>query len=157
MKTAFPQQLSNLTNYLIWMLIRKNLELLLHKIQDAFRKSKKSLAYLEGEWWHSALTLDFEAKMKSQRPIFLHAAKENQENIKHFMFDIINSDTEQMQNEGFYKDNDLHVKVEVVRSMFDGKMAAIFIRCRRCMLSIMYHHFQSIQGSRLDNTRISNQ
>ena len=44
---------------------KKSLELMLHKIHDAFRKSKKSLAYLEGEWWHSALTLDFEAKMKS--------------------------------------------------------------------------------------------
>ena len=44
---------------------KKSLELLLHKIQDAFRKSKNSLAYLEGEWWHSARTLDFGAKMKS--------------------------------------------------------------------------------------------
>ena len=44
---------------------KKSLELLLHRIQDAFRKSKKSLASLEGEWWHSALTLDFDAKMKS--------------------------------------------------------------------------------------------
>ena len=40
----------------------------------------------------------------TQRPIFLHAAKENKENIKHFMFDIINSDTKQMQNEGYYID-----------------------------------------------------
>ena len=61
----------------------------------------------------------------TQGPNFLHAAKENQENIKLFMFDIINSDTEQKQNEGLYIDNDLHVKVEVVCSMFDGKMAAI--------------------------------
>ena len=30
----------------------------------------------------------------TQRPIFLHAAKENEENIKQFMNDIINSDTE---------------------------------------------------------------
>ena len=41
------------------------------------------------------------------------------------MLDIINSDTEQMQNEGFYIDNDLHVKVEVARSMFDGNMTVI--------------------------------
>ena len=32
----------------------------------------------------------------TQRPIFLHAAKENEENIKQFMNDIVNSDTEQM-------------------------------------------------------------
>ena len=45
------------------------------------------------------------------------------------MFDIINSDTEQMQKEGFYIDNDQH-KVEVVHSMFDGKMAAILSGAR---------------------------
>ena len=44
---------------------KKSLQLLLHRIQDAFRKSKKSLANLVGEWWHSALTLDFEVKMIS--------------------------------------------------------------------------------------------
>ena len=37
----------------------------------------------------------------TQRPIFLHAAKENEENIKQFMNDIINPDTELLQNEGY--------------------------------------------------------
>ena len=56
----------------------------------------------------------------TQWPIFLHAAKEKEENIKQFMNNIVNSDTEQMQNEGFYIDSVLHVKVKIIRSMFDG-------------------------------------
>ena len=61
----------------------------------------------------------------TQCPIFLLAAKEKEENIRQFMIDLINSDTDQMHRERFSHDNDLKVHVDIVRSMFDGKMAAI--------------------------------
>ena len=61
----------------------------------------------------------------SQRPIFLLAGKENEENIRNFMTDLINPDTDQMQKEGFSLDDHQKVHVEIVRSMFDGKMAAL--------------------------------
>ena len=61
----------------------------------------------------------------SQRPIFLLAGKENEENIRNFMTDLINPDTDQMQKEGFSLDDHQKVQIEIVRSMFDGKMAAL--------------------------------
>ena len=61
----------------------------------------------------------------SQRPIFLLAGKENEENIRNFMTDLINPDTDQMHKEGFSLDDHQKVHVEIVRSMFDGKMAAL--------------------------------
>ena len=65
------------------------------------------------------------------------------------MFNNINSDTEQMQKKEFYMDNDLHFKVEVVRSMFDGKMEAVFLGaggvcCQLCTATF----------NRLDNTNL---
>ena len=59
----------------------------------------------------------------SQRPVFLCAAKECEKNIRLFMEDLINPDTEKLQN-GITLQNGV-VKVEIVRSMFDGKMSAI--------------------------------
>ena len=41
------------------------------------------------------------------------------------MTNLINLDTEQMQKEGFSPDDHQKVHVEIVRSMFDGKMAAL--------------------------------
>ena len=60
-----------------------------------------------------------------QRPIFLCAAKENESNIRKFMTDIINPDTDKLKNEGFDMPGMGHVSVDFTRSMFDGKMAAI--------------------------------
>ena len=59
----------------------------------------------------------------SQRPIFLCAAKECKDNIRKFMEDIINPDTAKLGT-GVSLDRGL-VVVDIIRSMFDGKMAAI--------------------------------
>ena len=61
----------------------------------------------------------------TQRPIFLLAAKENENNIKQFMTDLINPETELMKNEGFSLGDNQQVHIDIVRSMFDGKMSAI--------------------------------
>ena len=61
----------------------------------------------------------------TQRPIFLLAAKESQVNIKQFMSDLINPDTDLMKSEGFILESNEQVRVDIVRSMFDGKMASI--------------------------------
>ena len=60
-----------------------------------------------------------------QRPIFLCAAKENEDNIRQFIENLINPETDSMQNHGFDLGDDEHVWIDIVRSMFDGKMAAI--------------------------------
>ena len=59
----------------------------------------------------------------SQRPVFLCAAKECEENIRLFMEDLINPETAKLEN-GISLENGF-VKVDIIRSMFDGKMAAI--------------------------------
>ena len=59
-----------------------------------------------------------------QRPIFLCAAKENESDIRQFMVDLINPDTDLMKNEGFNLSNQEHVHIDIMRSMFDGKMAS---------------------------------
>ncbi|KAI6661757.1 hypothetical protein LOD99_9891 [Oopsacas minuta] len=41
------------------------------------------------------------------------------------MKDIINPETDQMKDQGFYFADDKHIFVNVVRSMLDGKMASI--------------------------------
>ena len=74
----------------------------------------------------------------SQRPIFLLAATENHDNIRQFMNDIINPETDQMRVEGFSLAEGQHVSVDIVRSMFDGKMAGILsgaggASCQLCM------------------------
>ena len=56
---------------------------------------------------------------------FLCAAKENEANIRQLMVDLINPDTELMKNEGFNLSNQEHVHIDIIRSMFDDKMAAI--------------------------------
>ncbi|KAI6646927.1 hypothetical protein LOD99_9021 [Oopsacas minuta] len=61
----------------------------------------------------------------SQRPIFLLVATENHDNIHQFMKDIINPETDQMKDQGFYFADDKHIFVDVVRSMLDGEMASI--------------------------------
>ncbi|KAI6661408.1 hypothetical protein LOD99_13279 [Oopsacas minuta] len=61
----------------------------------------------------------------SQRPIFLLAATDNHDNIRQIMKDIINPETDQMRDQGFYFADDKHIFVDVVQSMFDGKMASI--------------------------------
>ena len=61
----------------------------------------------------------------TQRPIFLPAASENEDNIKQFMTDLINPETEHMKSEGFSLGDNQQVHVDIVRSMFDGKMSAI--------------------------------
>ncbi|KAI6653970.1 hypothetical protein LOD99_3146 [Oopsacas minuta] len=45
----------------------------------------------------------------AQRPIFLLAAKENEANIKRFMDDLINTDTDLMRSEGFTLGPDQHI------------------------------------------------
>ena len=59
----------------------------------------------------------------SQRPIFLCAATECEENIRSFMECRINPDTAMLQN-GITLENGV-VNVDIIRSMFDGKMTAI--------------------------------
>ncbi|KAI6661730.1 Dna-mediated transposase [Oopsacas minuta] len=61
----------------------------------------------------------------AQRPIFLLAAKENEANIKRCMDDLINTDTDLVRSEGFTLGPDQQVRVDIVRSMLDGKMAGI--------------------------------
>ena len=61
----------------------------------------------------------------TQRPIFLLAAKESQVNIKQFMSDLINPDTDLMKIEGFILEINDQVRVDIVRSMFDGEMTSI--------------------------------
>ena len=77
----------------------------------------------------------------SQRPIFLLAATENRDNIRQFMNDIINPETDQMRIEGFSLAADQHVSVDIVRSMFDGKMAGILSGARgaSCQLCTATH------------------
>ena len=60
-----------------------------------------------------------------QRPIFLCAAKENESNIREFMTDLINTDTNIMASEGITLADSEHVQIDIVRSMFDGKMVEI--------------------------------
>ena len=60
----------------------------------------------------------------SQRPIFLCAEIENEENIRQLMITLINPETEKLKNEGI-NFNEQHVEIDIVRSMLDGKMAAI--------------------------------
>ena len=59
----------------------------------------------------------------SQRPIFLCAAKESERNIRTFMEDLINPDTSKL-SDGISTEYG-PIIVEINRSMFDGKMAAI--------------------------------
>ena len=56
----------------------------------------------------------------SHRPIFLLAATENRDNIRQFMNDIINPETNQTRIEGFSSAADQHVSADIVRSIFDG-------------------------------------
>ena len=59
----------------------------------------------------------------SQRPVFLCAAKECEENIRKFMENLINPETAKLQNAiSLEIDSE---KVDIIRPMFDGKMAAI--------------------------------
>ena len=58
-----------------------------------------------------------------QRPVFLCPAKESESNIRQFMTELISLDTDKMTIEGFtLADNEL-VKIDIVRSLFEGKMA----------------------------------
>ena len=61
----------------------------------------------------------------SQRPVFLCAAKECKDNIRKFMEDMINPETAKLGT-GVSLDRGL-VVVDVIRSMFDGKMAASYL------------------------------
>ena len=72
------------------------------------------------------------------------------------MIDLINADTDQMQNDGFSLDNDQKVNVEIVRSIFDGKMAAILSSAgsTSCQLCTATHRDKR---SRLDSTSASYQ
>ncbi|KAI6646286.1 hypothetical protein LOD99_9317 [Oopsacas minuta] len=61
----------------------------------------------------------------------------NHDNIRQFMKDIINPETDQMKDQGFYFADDKHIFVDAVRSMLDGKMASILsgtggVRCQLC-------------------------
>ena len=60
-----------------------------------------------------------------QRPIFLCAAKENEDNIRQLIVNLINLETDSMRDHGFNLGDDDHVCIDIVRSMFDGKMAAM--------------------------------
>ena len=56
---------------------------------------------------------------------FLLDATENHDNIRQFINDTINPETDQMRVEGFSLAEGQHVSVGVVRSMFEGKMGVI--------------------------------
>ena len=60
-----------------------------------------------------------------QRPIFLCSAKKNENNIRQLMTDLIYPDTDKMTSEGFILADNEHVRIDIVRSMFDSKMAGI--------------------------------
>ena len=60
-----------------------------------------------------------------QRTDFPCAAKENESNIRQFMTEVINPDTDKMTSEGFTLANNDIVKVDIIRSLFDGRMAGI--------------------------------
>ena len=60
-----------------------------------------------------------------QRPVFLCAAKESESNIRQFMTELINPDTDKMASEGFTLAGNELVRIDIVRSLFDGKMAGI--------------------------------
>ena len=82
----------------------------------------------------------------TQRPIFLLAAKENEGNIKQFMTDLINPETELMKSEGFSLGDNQQVHVDIVRFMFDGKMSAILSGAggASCQLCTATHNEQQI-------------
>ena len=48
---------------------------------------------------------------------------ENESNIREFMTDLINPDTDKMASECITLADNEHVQIDIVRSMFDGKMA----------------------------------
>ena len=61
----------------------------------------------------------------SQRPVFLCAATECEKNVRIFMDEIINEDTEIMAKNGIDLTSGCHINVDIIRSMFDGKMSAL--------------------------------
>ena len=61
----------------------------------------------------------------TQRPVFLCAAKECEDNIRTFMNEIINCDTDTMKEYGVDLADGKRVKVDILRSMFDGKMSPL--------------------------------
>ena len=81
----------------------------------------------------------FQIDAHAQRPIFLCAAKECKDNIRKFNEDIINPDTAKLGT-GVSLDRGL-VVVDIIRSMFDGKMAAILSgsRCASCQMCTATH------------------
>ncbi|KAI6648519.1 hypothetical protein LOD99_8151 [Oopsacas minuta] len=63
----------------------------------------------------------------AQRPIFLLAAKENEANIKRFMDDLINTDTDLMRSEGFTLGPDQQVRVDIVDQCLMGKWQEFYL------------------------------
>ena len=61
----------------------------------------------------------------TQRPVFLCAAKECEDNIRTFMNVIINCDTDTMKEYGVDLADGKRVKVDILRSMFDCKLSAL--------------------------------
>ena len=55
---------------------------------------------------------------------------------------IINPDTGKLKNEAFDISEMGHVSVDITRSMFDGKMAAILSGTGEFKLSVMYSNSQ---------------
>ena len=70
-------------------------------------------------WQSNSLNSTF-----SQRPVFICAMKESEQNIRMLMCEFINPDTDRMKLEGItLPEGFVHVKI--VRSMIDGKMSGI--------------------------------
>ena len=61
----------------------------------------------------------------AQRPVFLCAARECEQTIRTFKDELINKDTENMKQLGIDLSNGEHVNIDIIRSMFEGKMSAL--------------------------------
>ena len=68
-----------------------------------------------------------------QRPIFFFAAKENENNIREFRTEIINPDTDEMENEMFSIGENIQAKVDTVRTLLCSmEKCLVFFQVQGC-------------------------
>ena len=85
------------------------------------------------------------------RPVVLISMKENEENVRFLMHSYINPETAEIEQNGIELPQG-HVKVNIVRSMFDGKMSGILTgaggaRCQLCTASFKEIHDKDMVSS----------
>ena len=78
------------------------------------------------------------------RPVTLLAVKENKENVRHLLENYINPSVSEMQENGIHL-AEVIVRVKLIRSMFDGKMAGILsgaggAHCQLCTATFKQLH-----------------